>query len=564
MSDRSRHARPDDAPARLDAVRRSTGAVPNHVIDEYAAGRLSRRHFIQRATVVGLSLPAIGTVLAACGGDSGSTSSPTASAAATPKAGGTLISASIKPASEVDPFSTADEGGLRVLSQAGEYLTWSDANLTLQPALAKSWSPNDVGDVWTFTLQDGVTFHDGSPMTADDVVATFQNISDPKGGSNALSALGGVVEPDGIRAKDPATVEFRLLAANGNFPYLVSSDNYNAIILPVGYKGTWTKDMIGTGPWVMESYNARTGVTFRKNDKYWNTSKPIYLDTNEIRFYDDEQAWVLAIQGGEINCVAHYSVTGGRALLTDPNIATIRLKSAAHRQVHMRTDQDPFKDKAVRQAMAYSLDRPGIIQALFNGEADLGNDSPFAPLYPSTDTSVPQRTQDLDKAKSLLQQAGVSNASVDLYTWNGFEIPQLAQLLQDAVKQIGVSVKLNVLDAGTYYSDYWLNSKLGITDYGHRGVPNVFLGAPLLSTGTWNAAHFKSSDYDSLVTEYLSSLDEQSQKAAAKQIEELLLDETPLVIPYFYNFLTATQQNVVNVQPTAMGHLDVTSAGFTS
>jgi peptide/nickel transport system substrate-binding protein len=214
--------------------------------------------------------------------------------------------------------------------------------------------------------------------------------------------------------------------------------------------------------------------------------------------------------------------------------------------------------------MALSLDRPAIIQALFNGEAELGNDSPFAPLFPSTDPSVPQRSQDLEQAKSLLQQAGVSNFSVDLYTWGGFEIPQLAQVLQDAVKQIGVTLKLNILDAGAYYSDYWLSSKMGITDYGHRGVPNVFLGAPLLSTGTWNAAHFSDPDYDSLVTQYLSSLDLTSQQAVAKQIQELLLDQTPIIYPYFYNFLTAVQQNVVNVQPTAMGHLDVTSAGFTS
>jgi peptide/nickel transport system substrate-binding protein len=96
---------------------------------------------------------------------------------------------------------------------------------------------------------------------------------------------------------------------------------------------------------------------------------------------------------------------------------------------------------------------------------------------------------------------------------------------------------------------------MGITDYGHRGVPNVFLSAPLTSEGTWNSAHFKNAEYDGLVKSYIASLDLESQRASASRIQNLLLDETPLMFVYFYDFLTATRKGVTGVQPTAMGHL---------
>ena len=108
----------------------------------------------------------------------------------------------------------------------------------------------------------------------------------------------------------------------------------------------------------------------------------------------------------------------------------------------------------------------------------------------------------------------------------------------------------------------WLDSTFGITEYGHRGVPNVFLGAPLKSDGTWNSAHFKNKEYDKLVVDYVSALDLQTQRTAAKKIQEMLLDEVPIIFSYFYFYLTATKPEVAGVDVSAMGHVDVTQAGM--
>ena len=222
---------------------------------------------------------------------------------------------------------------------------------------------------------------------------------------------------------------------------------------------------------------------------------------------------------------------------------------------------EPFKDKRVRRAIALTLDRSRLVKGLMRGRAVEGNDSPFAPVYPSTDKTVAQRQKDLAEAKALLAAAGAKDLKVTLTTEQYLEIPQYAQLVQNAAREIGITIDLNVLDQGAYYGEAvygksnWLDSPMGITDYGHRGVPNVYLSAPLKSDGTWNSAHFKNADYDKLVAGYVATSDLEKQKEYAGQIERLLLDETPVIFGYFYDFLVVTAKNVSGVQPTAISQL---------
>jgi peptide/nickel transport system substrate-binding protein len=571
----------DEKQRRVDEIRRARSEVENHLIDEYAARKISRREFVRRGTVVGMSIPLIGFLASACGGDeeeaapppSAETGAQTGAAAPPPTttAGGTVRVALIQPTTEPNPLLVQDEGGAGNLGSTGEYLSFSDQDLKLQPRLAESWSPNDDGSVWTFQIRQGVTFHDGTPLTANDVVQTFEKLIAPEGGSaNALSALGGVLSPGNSKAIDDATVEFSLDAPNGNFPTLVSSANYNAIIIPADLDpAEWGKTFMGTGPYKLESFTPKVGVTLVRNDDYWGEKAT--LDMVEIKYYDEEAPMVLALQGDEVDFVEHFSVSGGKALLDDPNVEVISIRTATHRELHMRTDKEPFTDKRVRQAIALTLDRQALVDGLWEGRADLGNDSPFAPVFPSTDTSVPQREQDIEMAKQLMADAGKADGfEVRLDTWNGFEIPDLAQLVKNNAEKIGVTINLKITDGGTYYGDgvfgksTWLDSVMGITDYGHRPVPNVYLSSIYTTKGTWNAAHFKNPQADELIAQYVAALDLDSQRAVAKKIQELLLDETPVILPYFYNFLSAAKPNLTGAISAATGQFDLSKAAFTS
>lgn len=553
-----------EAQRRLDGIRARRTELENSVIDEMLAGRISRREFVRAGSVIGISLPVLGAILAAC--SSGTTSAPSTGAV---KKGGRLNMGHQTPSGPMDPILTADLGRLTILGLAGEYLSFSDKDLKLRPVLAESWSPNSDGSAWTFKIRQGVKFNDGTPMTVDDVVATFNRLADPTlKGNNALSAFSGVLTKGNVTKVDSSTVKFQLDSPNGNFPYLVSSDNYNAIILPASYSGNWDKTFIGTGPWKLKSYSVNDSVSFDRNPNYWDTSNVPPLDGIDIKFYADEQAMILAFQAGSLNVLSFFSVRGGQTLLTDPNTTVLGISSTEHRQVHMRTDQPPFDNNLVRQALAYAIDRQAVITGLFNGKAQLANDHPIFKLYPSSDPSVSQRSLDINKAKGLMAQAGkAAGFNVTLYTEKVQEIPDLAALIQAAGKQIGITIELNITDSGTYYDKYWLDSPLGITDYGHRGVPNTFLKAPLLGDpklGKWNAAHFNNPTYDKLVADYVKAIDLPSQKAVTGKIEQLLLDQTPLIIPYTYDALTAMKKNIKGIETTGMGHVNLTKAGITS
>jgi peptide/nickel transport system substrate-binding protein len=553
---------------RLGRIRQDQSDVANHVIDEFAAGRLSRRDFVRRASVVGISLPVLGSVLAACSSSSStSAKSGTSSSASATGAAGAVIKAGITtPTAAINPVTVADQGGLDMLAQTGEYLCLSTQTLTLQPVLATSWTPNATSDVWTFKIRQGVKFHNGAALTADDVVYTYQLHTNPKNGSNALSVLGGVLVPSGVVKVDDFTVAFHLEAPNGNFPYLTSSDNYNMIIIPKGYNpASWQSTFIGTGPFKLGSYTPKSGATFTRNESYWGT-KALPSQT-EFTFYDTQNPMILALTGSTIDVVGQFSVSGAQELLTG-SYNIIKLKSSAHRELSMRCDQAPFTDPRVRQAIALTLNRPAIVTALFKGYADVGNDSPFAPVFPSTDTSITQRTQNISQAKSLLAAAGHSSGfSTQLITEDLLEIPDYAQIVVQSAAEIGVKINLKVESSSAYYgkatfgNSDWLDATMSLVDYGHRSVPNAFLTAALettnakTGTGPWNAAHFNNAAYDKLAAQYVAASDLSTQRSIAGQIETLLLAQTPVIFSYFYNYLTATATGVTGVYPTAIGHL---------
>lgn len=551
---------------RIDGARAHVGAAQAHVIDELLAGRMGRREFLRRATVLGVSIPLASAVLSACGG--AVPGEAPAGPVGAQQPGGTLRNAVNTPTAAIDPTTVADNGGLVTMCQTGEYLAYTDSSPELRPVLAERWSPDATGAVWTFDIRQGVRFHNGAPLTAADVVATFERLADPANGSNALSVFQGVLSAGGVRAQGETQVVFELDRPSVNFPYLVSSQNYNSVILPAGYDpGQYTTDMMGTGPFRLESYTPGVGAAFVRNADYWDTTRPPFLDRVELTYYSDLQPQIVALQGGEVDLVSGISFSSGRGLFTDPSFTALYVPSSYTRQLSMRCDQAPFDDPRVRRALALALDRPAALRGLLDDKGDLGNDSPFAPTQPATDPTVAQRAQDLAMARQLLADAGLAGGfDATITAARTQEIPDLAVTLQNAAAEIGVRLTLNVLAPNDYYGDAafgaspWLDSPMSLVDYGHRSVPDVIANAALRSDGVWNAAHYASPAYDALFDEYSSQLDVQRQKEAVGAMQRLLIEDTPIIVPYFLNWLGATRNGVqgVNLNPT--GQLDVSRA----
>jgi peptide/nickel transport system substrate-binding protein len=566
---------------KLDPTRQRAVPLQLDLIEAYASGGLTRRDFVRRGMVLGLSLSTLATVLSACGGGDGEegggggggggnraeTGVGGATGTAEVKQGGTLRIASIAPANPLDPVAMIDLASYAVVAQSYEFLAYSLSNLKLTPGLAESWKPNEDGSEWTFKIRQGVKWQDGKPLTTDDIIASFErNIE------FGNSGLKGVVESGGVTAPDDHTILFTLTGPNGNLPYLVSSDNPQTVITPAGFKAGSLVDKSpnGTGPWRMESYNQATGASFVRNEGWWGGKTK--LDSVEWTFFQDLQPQVVAVQSGQADAIVQFAVLGGEGLFDDPNINVIRLKSSAHKQIWMRVDKGQFTDKRVRQALALTLDREAMVESLFKGNADLGDDHPFAPVFPYTDTSVPQRTRDVEQAKQLLADAGVSGITATLHAVKLQEVPDLAVLVKNSAAEAGFNLKVSVEDSTTFYGKSWCPpepanppcsgaDEIGIVDYGHRGVPDVFLNASLSTKGAWNSAQYSSQAYDAAFRTYQGSVGVDAQKEAAGEIERILLEDSPTLFPYFFNYLSAHKKDFANIGVTAIGHMFLGNAG---
>ncbi|MDX8481954.1 ABC transporter substrate-binding protein [Mesorhizobium sp. VK24D] len=538
----------------IDALRNLSGDIWNVAVDEYAKGYLKRRDLLKYAALIGLTGFAASQGLGFSG---------TARAAA---AGGTVRVGLGQPTKAIDPVTVTDPASIGVLSQVGEYLILDDPKDGLQPKLALSWEADETAKRWTFKLRPGVKFHDGRTVTAKDVVASFERLVDPNSGSSALSAYNGILSRGGAKIVDDETVAFDLDQSNSNFPFYVSSDVYNAVILPADYAGDFEKNFNGTGPFKLETFRPKQGASFVRNPDYWGDKA--LPDRVEIKFFDDEQAQVVALQAGQLDVIPS-TTRLELAIEGNPNFRLLSVQASSHDAVHLRTDRAPFTDKRVRRALALTLDREAIVKGLLKGRAIAGNDTPFAPIFPSADPSVPQRRQDIAEAKRLLAEAGVANGfEVTLTTERAYDIPDYAVVIQNFAKKAGIDIKLNVLPQDAYYgsatfgSSPWLDSNLGITDFGHRGTPDIFLNATLKSTGSWNAAHFKNPDYDALLLDYGKARDLQAQRVAAGKIQTLLLDETPEIISYFSQYSRIASTKVEGVRFTAISHLLLDRVSF--
>lgn len=580
---------------RFDRARRNAGGpVQVDLIESYAQGKISRRDFLKRGSIIGLSLPFMGAVLAACGDGGGSattaegapagTGSATTAGGATGStaaatAGGNLIVAVQQgdTNSGLDPVNMLDLGTYAVISQSFEYLVGlgDDGNIS-ETALAASWSPNDDGSVWTFDLRPGVMWQDGTELTSADVAATMDRLS-----AQGNAGLAGVIGEGSVDASDPAKAVITLIEPNGNFPVLVSLFNAQAVITPADYDDGTTLDArpSGTGAWIFESFDASTFVTkFRKNPDWWGGEIPI--DTTELRGFADLGTAVTAMQSRAIDVIQQFTVIGGEGLLNDPNFVVLEPPAATHRQVWFNTQQGQFTNNKVRQAIAFCLDRQQYVDTLFSGRAVVANDHPVVTTLPFFDASaVPQRTRDIEMAKSLLAETGSGEGlTATIATGDIQEIPDLAALIQQNVSEAGINIQVNSQSNSTFYGDAWCpgpnesdntlpcdnSADFGIVDYGHRPTPDVYFSSALATGGVWNSSNYASSEFDAKLSEYRSSIDVEGQTAAVSAIQQILHEDTPACYPYFYNYLSGHDSTVSGVQVTALGHVILTGASKSS
>ena len=531
---------------------RDSGSVP-----EFLKKPITRRQVLGGAAVVGAGA-ALSPVVAACGGDSGSDTSASPSAAAgVPKPGGHLRVAAGQGSAKEDLDAHATAYTMQSMDMR---FNLYDSLLEYSPegvrgmALAESLEPNADGTEYTVKLKSGLMFHDGTPVNADAVVYSFERIMNPKNPGLAAAQLRGLT-PGGTQKIDDLTVTFKLEEANAIFPEALAT--YSAAIVPVDYDPKGGTGVIGTGPFKLESPgDFQPGVqgVFVKNTDYWRQDGGPYVDKLSIIEFADTTAQMNALLGGAVEWVQ--MIPGAqRKIAEGAGFKLLEAKTGSWIPFTMNASVKPFSDVRVRQAFRLIVDRPQMITQGADGLQWLGNDM-YAPFDPGYAKDLPQRAQDLEQAKSLLKQAGYADLSVKLMTSTSVSngAPAAATVFAQQAEAAGVNVKVDNVTGDVFWGDQYLSWPFAMDNWGTRGYL-AQTGMGTMPGALYDETHWaKTNDkYMALVNEAYMTVDDTKRNELITEASTIEYDEGGYIIYAFDNQVDAYSPKVAGGVPDFSG-----------
>ena len=505
----------------------------------------SRREFLKAGLGGSLAVGA-GGLLSACG--TGNTIKAfTTSTAGKPRYGGTLRAGLTggSTADTLDPISAITNVDFSRIDNLYEPLIGLTPEAKPVYVLAEEVTPNAKATEWTIRVKQGITFHNGKTLTADDVIYTFQQILNPKAPGSAAAGLASVdakamTKLDAYTARIPCSTPFATLAEALAIP------GYSDII-PVGYDPAAPA---GAGPFKVKSFSPGTQSTFVRYDGYWQSGLP-YLDEIVITDYSDQTSQVNALLAGQVNVVN---------LLSADVISEVQgegkniLLSAGGgwNPFTMRVDTGTFSDVRIRQAMRLVVDRQQMLNLVFGGFGTLGNDL-FGIWAPEYDHSLPQRHQDIDQAKSLLRAAGAEDLHVTLVTSDIAQGTVLAaQVFAQQASEAGVTVNVSDVTVDEFYGTNYLKWQFA-QDYWFYNfyLPQVSLAT--LPTASFNETHWDNSRYNSLYAQAIATTDTSLSIELAHEMQQIEYNEGGYIIPFFPPVIDGFGANVGGLVPSKSG-----------
>ncbi|MFF6783181.1 ABC transporter substrate-binding protein [Streptomyces sp. NPDC012510] len=421
------------------------------------------------------------------------------------------------------------------------------ADLSARPRLAAKWESNKTLDRWQVTLREA-TFHDGKPVTAQDVLYSYRRIADPEKAFRAKASL-EPIDLDASRATGERSIEFVLKRPTAEFPNVLAA--FGAYIVPenAGDKaGEFDKKPVGSGPFRFVSFSPGRSAVFRRYDDHWDGAP--HLDELEFVVANEESARVNALLGGQVEYAHELNPTTARAHEGKGQIEIVRLRGSAMQAFCMKTDRAPFDDKRVREAFFLIADRQELVDGALSGAGVVGNDL-FGKGYEYYAADLPQREQDLDRARALLKQAGAEKLKVTLDTSDvaaGFT--EAASIFRDQAAKAGVTVDVKMGSKDSYWADILDGGTLACYRSGAMPI-EAHISQRLLIDSTTNATKWKHKDFDALYQQAQSTRDKTERAAVYERMQRRLYTEGGFLIWGFADWILGTARNVRGVEAKA-------------
>lgn len=465
---------------------------------------LTRRRILQAGGVLGVA-----ALLTACGGGSPGVQPSTTTGGGTLRVGALGRTGAITR----DPHGTqSNESDYLILSLLYDTLTIPALKPNTAPRLAASWTHSDDLKTWRFELAEGATFHDGSPVTAQDAAFSLRRLRETPAGASRLPGI----EARNITADGDRTVVLVSDYANAELPLLTRLTTF---VVPDGTTDQDIAKAPGTGPFKLDWYRDGNARLVRNDDWYGGE---IHLDAIEVKIFESPQALANALLAGQLDLASNVGAVAARTAAGRADIQTVRRPNDMAMPIVMRTADGPFADPRVREALRLAVDREAMVRQVLSGYGSVANDV-LGTGDPAYDRSLPQRTRDLDKARRLLQEAGFDTSKTyELLTTEDISgLAESATLFATQAREAGVDIKVVKQESATFWDKTWLHGDLYTTYWGTNDSVVFFASKTMVSGSGQNETGWKDPEFDAAYQKAIGTADPSERAALLRELQKI-------------------------------------------
>ena len=463
----------------------------------------------------------------------------------TPKSGGVLKVSHPTRVASLNVLQISGPAEYLAMDMLFSGLTRLGMDMRPMPDLALEWSAAPDAKEFKFKLRPNVTFHDGKPFGADDVIATIKTILEVKSNSPARAVLSMIAD---VSAVDPMTVRFTLSSPYADLPVALTHANAR-IVSAEALKGPLTAldtKANGTGPFKQETYDSARMLRLVKNPSYYQAGKP-YLDAVEMYLFPDLTAESASFLSGAMDAMHEVQQADFKRISTAPGVVGQRVPSGRFVNIVMRQDQKPFDDVRVRRAMALAVDRPTLVDIVLEGYGRPAADNCISPGYRYL-ADLPQPNYDPPAARKLLAEAGYPNGiKIPLVCSNRPAIrSQVGIAVQEMARPAGFDIDMQTIPHDTYLANVWRKGQFYIGYWGMQSTEDAAFTLLFTTDAAFADTAWNNKEFDELVAKGRALIDDGERRRTYEQAQRMMVRDVPSIIPFFQDVLTASRDVVKN------------------
>ncbi|SLN64680.1 Periplasmic dipeptide transport protein precursor [Roseovarius litorisediminis] len=407
------------------------------------------------------------------------------------------------------------------------------------PELAESWEASPDAKTWRFNIRQGVTFHSGKPLTPEDVVASIAFHR----GEDSTSAAGPIVAPIENISIDGNTVVFELSGGNADFPFILS--DYHLTIHPAKGDSIDWQSADGCGSYILKDADFGVGCTMERNPNHWRDNVA-WFDSIEMLALVDQNARTTALVSGDVNVVDRLDLKTVGLLARNQNINIHSVAGTQHFTFAMSTNQAPYDNNHVRQALKYAVNREEMVEKILFGYGSVGNDVPVGQGQQYYNTELEQKTFDPDKAKWHLKEAGMDSLEVSLSAADAAFAGAVDAgiLFQASAKECGIDLKVVREPNDGYWSDVWMKKPFSAVYWSGRPVQDQMFSTAYTCGAAWNDSFWCNDRFEELLVAARAELDSTKREAMYFEIQDIVSNQGGVIIPMFANYVFGTSNAI--------------------